>query len=184
MVFDDVRVPKSGLIGQENMGWTYAKYLLEWERGAGAWAPRLIADLTHLRQMAASERSDGGRLADDRTFAARLDEAEVELMALEMIELRIMSALSKGGSPGPEASMIKVRGSEAMQKVTTRTMEAIGYYAAPLTIHEARQHNQQPVGPDYAPPAAPHYLNARAGSIYAGTNEVQRDIMAKLVLGL
>jgi len=182
--FDDVRVPKSGLIGEENMGWTYAKYLLEWERGAGAWAPRLIADLTHLRHMAASERSDGGRLADDRAFAARIDEAEVELMALEMIELRIMSALSKGGSPGPEASMIKVRGSEAMQKVTTLTMEAIGYYAAPFTIHEARQHNQQPVGPDYAPPAAPHYLNARAGSIYAGTNEVQRDIMAKLVLGL
>jgi alkylation response protein AidB-like acyl-CoA dehydrogenase len=182
--FDDVRVPRSGLIGEENMGWTYAKYLLEWERGAGAWAPRLIADLRQLRRIAARERADGRRLADEPGFAARMDEAEVELMALEMIELRIMAALSRGGSPGPEASMIKVRGSEAMQRLTALTMEAVGHYAAPFTIHDARRHNQKPVGPGYAPPAAPHYLNARAGSIYAGTNEVQRDIMAKQVLGL
>ncbi|MBI1180180.1 MAG: acyl-CoA dehydrogenase [Alphaproteobacteria bacterium] len=182
--FDDVRVPKSGLIGEENKGWTYAKYLLEWERGAGAWAPRLVADLKHLRRIAAAERSGGARLADEAGFAAALNELEVDLMALEMIELRIMSTLSKGGSPGPEASMIKVRGSEAMQRLTTLTMETVAYYAAPHTIHDVRRHNQSPIGPAYAPATTPHYLNARAASIYAGTNEVQRDIMAKLVLGL
>ena len=182
--FDDVRVPKSGRIGEENMGWTYAKYLLEWERGAAAWSPRLIADLKHLRHIARQENANGRRLADDPAFAARTDDIEVELMALEMIELRIMSVLSKGGSPGPEASMIKTRGSEAMQRLTTLTMEATAYYAAPFTIHDLRGHNHVPIGPSYAPPAAPHYFNARAGSIYAGTNEVQRDIMAKLVLGL
>jgi alkylation response protein AidB-like acyl-CoA dehydrogenase len=182
--FDDVRVPKSGLIGEENKGWTYAKYLLEWERGAAAWSPRLTADLVHLRRIAGQERAGGSRLSEDDGFAARINGLEVQLMALEMIELRIMSILSKGGSPGPEASMIKTRGSEIMQQLTTLTMEAVAYYAAPFTIHETRAHNRGAVGPGYAAPAAPHYLNARAGSIYAGTNEVQRDIMAKLVLGL
>ena len=182
--FDDVRVPKTGLLGDENNGWTYAKYLLEWERGSGSWSPRLMADLNRIRRIAGEEQADGTVLASDPAFQARITDLEIELLALEMIELRIMSALSKGGSPGPEASMIKTRGSEAMQRVTTLMMEVFGYYALPFTIHEGRDSNLPPAGPADAPPATPHYFNARAASIYAGTNEVQRDIMAKQVLAL
>ncbi|MDX1581266.1 MAG: acyl-CoA dehydrogenase family protein, partial [Alphaproteobacteria bacterium] len=181
--FDDVRVPKSQRIGEEGHGWTYAKYLLEWERGAGSWSPRLKAEVNRLKDICRDEHAYGASLAEAEEFASRVANLEVRLNALEMVELQIMSALSQGRSPGPESSMIKTRGSELLQEVTTLTMEATGYYGLPFTHLDKHQRNV-PIGPDYASHAAPHYFNARAASIYAGTNEIQRDIMAKTVLGL
>lgn len=182
--FDDVRVPKAGRIGEEGMGWTYAKYLLEWERGSGSWAPRLAAAVRRLKATTELEWAGGHKLAEDPAFQRNIAALDVEIMSLEHTELRITAALSKGGSPGPEASLLKTRGTEILQQVTELTMEAMGNYAAPFTVHSPPSGNEPPIGPDYAAPAAPHYFNARAASIYAGTNEVQRDIIAKKVLGL
>ena len=184
--FDNVRVPKSNLVGPENEGWTVAKYLLEFERGGTAHGATLRAALKRLRHIAAQEcAGDGGRLIDDTAFQRKIAEAEIEATAMEFTEHRIMSALSSGQNPGSAASIIKTRGTETHQKITELGVEAIAYYAAPHVI-EARTWGSsvKPVGPDHALIVMPDYLNTRASSIYGGTNEVQRNIMAKVVLGL
>jgi acyl-CoA dehydrogenase len=183
--FDNVRVPKANRIGEEGKGWTYAKYLLEFERG-GSYSARLKVALDGIRRMARAETDDAGQpLIEDPTFRGKIDEAEIELLGLEMTEHRIMAALSKGGSPGPESSLLKTRGSETQQRLTEIAIEAVGKWGVPFLRGEAAPAgNQPPVGPDYAGRVVPHYLNTRAASIYGGSNEIQRNIMAKLVLGL
>ncbi len=183
---DDVRVPQANRIGDENQGWTVAKYLLEFERGGAAYAPGLQVALANLRRIAGLERAaDGRALSADPTFATRLAEAEVEVTALEFTEKRIMSALSQGQNPGSASSMFKLRGSELIQKIAELSVEAIAYYAAPFQP-EARVlgSNVDPVGPGHAVTVVAKHLNSRATTIYAGTSEVQRNIIAKLVLGL
>ena len=173
-------------VGEENQGWTVAKYLLEFERGGTAYGPGLAQALTRVREIAAAEPAAGGEtLAQDDGFRRELDEAEVALTAVAMTEQRVMSALSQGQNPGAASSMLKVLGSEMNQRVATLALEAIGYYAAPFQP-EARApgSNVSPIGPEHAVPVMPKYLNTRAHSIYAGSNEIQRNIMAKLVLGL
>ena len=184
--FDNVRTPIANRIGPENAGWTVAKYLLEFERGGEAYTPNLYARLDDLRRIVREEAADGsGKLAAERSFAERLAETEMEIQALEMIELQVLSDLSKGKNPGAASSAMKIRGSETSQKIDHLGIEALAWYAAPFEP-EARMlgHNEPTVTPEWGTTAMPLYLNNRAASIYAGSNEVQRNIIAKAVLGL
>jgi alkylation response protein AidB-like acyl-CoA dehydrogenase len=183
--FDDVRVPKSGRLGEENQGWTVAKYLLEFERGGGS-APGLKIALGRLREMARAERSDdGAALLDDSDFRARLAELEVRVEAIEMTEHRVLADLAGGRNPGPASSMLKTQGTEAVQAIDELAIEAAQHYAF-VDQFEARKPgaNVAPVGPRHSLLAMPRYLNNRAASIYGGSNQVQRNIMARLILGL
>lgn len=183
--FDDVRVPKANRLGEENDGWTVAKYLLEFERG-GSSAPGLKATLGRLRQAAAAE-GDGATtpLIEDPAFRAKLAAAAIRLDAIETTELRVTCALAAGKNPGPASSMLKAQATEAMQHLDELAIEAAAYYAA-VDQPEARApgSNLAPVGPAHWLQAMPRYLNNRAGSIYGGSNEIQRGIIARLVLGL
>jgi len=184
--FDNVRTPIANRIGPENEGWTVAKYLLEFERGGDAYTPNLYARLDDVKRIARAEEADGaGRLIDEPNFKQRLAETEIAIEALEMIELQVLSDLSKGRNPGAVSSSMKIRGSETLQALDHLGVEALAYYAAPHEP-EARLlgHNEPTVTPDYGITAAPLYLNNRAASIYAGSNEIQRNIVAKAVLHL
>jgi len=182
--FDNVRVPVANRIGEEGKGWTYAKYLLEFERG-NAYAPGLMNALQKVRKIAAAELSDQGEpLIRDPDFQRKLAEMEIRIEALNATELRIFSAMGSGQPVGPASSMLKCAGSEAQQAITELALEAVGGYAAPFIQDTWAVTNEPRPGPDYAAPAAPSYFNYRKASIYAGSNEIQRNIMAKLVLGL
>ncbi|MBS0409125.1 MAG: acyl-CoA dehydrogenase family protein [Proteobacteria bacterium] len=183
--FDGVRVPKANRLGEENDGWTVAKALLEFERGGGGAAGHKVA-LARLRRMATAEAADGGsRLLDDADFTAKLAALEIAIEAIEMTEHRVLAAFASGQSPGPASSMLKTQSTEAMQKIDELAIEAAGFYAG-VDQFEARQAgaNVEVVGPRHSLTTMPRYLNNRAGSIYGGSNEIQRDIMARLVLGL
>ncbi len=184
--FDNVRTPIANRIGPENEGWTVAKYLLEFERGGDAYTPNLHARLDDIKRIARDEAADGaGRLIDERSFAERLAEAEMDIAALEMIEMQVLSDLSRGRTPGAVSSSMKIRGSETLQKLDHLGVEALGWYAAPFEP-EARLigHNAPTVTPEAGITAMPLYLNNRASTIYAGSNEIQRNIIAKAVLRL
>jgi alkylation response protein AidB-like acyl-CoA dehydrogenase len=182
--FSDVRVPQTNRIGKENEGWTYAKYLLEFERG-NAYAGSLQAALERVRQIAGQELDGRRPLLQDQGFRAKFNRLEIETRAVEMTELRILSTLSTGGRPGPESSILKCRGTEVLQAISELAVEAAAYYAAPFD-HRVLDYgaNQPTVGPDYAAPITGRYLNLRKSSIYGGSNEIQRNIVAKLILGL
>lgn len=180
--FDNVRVPVANRIGEEGKGWTYAKYLLEFERG-NAYAPGLKTALAKARRLAQYEG-----VANDPDLARKFAEMEIRIAALDATELRIFSSLSSGKSVGAASSMLKCAGSEAQQAISELALEAIGHYAQPFVADtwaevQGRSNAPRP-GPDYAAPVAPAYFNYRKTSIYAGSNEVQRNIMAKMVLGL
>ncbi len=182
--FDDVRVPQKNRVGEENDGWTVAKYLLEFERG-GSYSAGLEVSLDKVKETASMERQDGQSLKADPDFLRKLAELEIQITSLKYTEHRVMSELSQGQNPGPASSMLKANGSETSQMVLELGMEAIGFYAAP--DQKAARHpnaNVELIGPDYALTPMPRYLNFRASSIYGGSNEIQRNIMAKLVLGL
>lgn len=184
--FDNVRTPVANRIGPENAGWTVAKYLLEFERGGEAYTPNLYARIEDVRRIAKEEAADGsGRLIEERGFAERLAETEMEIQALEMIEMQVLSDLSKGHNPGAISSAMKIRGSETLQRLDYLGVEALAWYAAPFEP-EARLlgHNEPTVTPEAGLTAMPLYLNNRASTIYAGSNEIQRNIIAKAVLGL
>jgi alkylation response protein AidB-like acyl-CoA dehydrogenase len=181
--YDDVKVPKENLIGKENEGWTYAKYLLEFERG-NAGAPGLKRAIKKIRSIASETDLSGARLIDDVSFRSRLDDLEIQATAMEFVELRIFSALSSGARPGPESSMLKCRTTDLQQTISELSVEALGYYAMPFIRDTWANTNEPRPGPEYAAPIAPYYFNLRKASIYAGSNEIQRNIMAKAVLGL
>jgi alkylation response protein AidB-like acyl-CoA dehydrogenase len=184
--FDNVRTPVANRIGPEDAGWTVAKYLLEFERGGDAYTPNLYARIEDVRRIAREEAADGsGRLIAERAFAERLAEAEIAVQALEMIELQVLSDLSKGRNPGTVSSQMKIRGSETLQALDHLGVEALAWYAAPFEP-EARMlgHNEPTVTPGYGVTAAALYLNNRAATIYAGSNEIQRNIIAKATLAL
>jgi len=183
--FDNVRVPKSGRLGEENDGWTVAKYLLEFERG-GSSAPGLRGGVARLKAMAADEVSDeGSPLIDDPDFRLRLAEAEILVESIEITEHRVMSALAGGKNPGPASSMLKTQSTECTQRLDELAIEIANHYAA-VDQPGAREpgSNQPSIGPDHSLVAMARYLNNRAASIYGGSNQIQRDIMAKLVLRL
>jgi alkylation response protein AidB-like acyl-CoA dehydrogenase len=183
--FDAVRTPQADRLGEENQGWTVAKRLLEFERGGG-YAAGLHAGLERLRTFAEAEAGDEtGRLIDDPHYRRRLAEAEIAALAIDITERRALSALAAGGAPGPTSSMLKTQGSELLQRLDGLGVDALGLYAAPHQP-EAREagSNATPIGPEHGLTAMARYLNNRAASIYGGSNEIQRDIIAKLVLGL
>ena len=183
--FDNLRVPSRNVIGKVNEGWTVAKYLLEFERGGDAYTPNLYARLDDVRRIAQSERHDGERLIDDPSFARKLSEAEIDIRALEMVEYQVLSDLSRGRNPGAVSSLMKVRGSETLQAIDVLGIEALGYYAAPFEPDALLVGRNEPTfAPDYGLTAMPLYLNNRASTIYAGSNEIQRNIISKMVLGL
>jgi alkylation response protein AidB-like acyl-CoA dehydrogenase len=186
--FDNVRVPVANRIGKEGEGWTYAKYLLQFERG-NAYAPGLQAQLNKVRKIAALERSDrGGSMLSDPDFRRRLSEIEIKVEALNATELRVFSGRANGEAMGAVSSMLKLEGSQMQQAVTELALEAVGVYKQPFvrdTWEMLRPGgNTFRAGPDYAATIAPQYFNYRKTSIYAGSNEIQHNIMAKLVLGL
>jgi alkylation response protein AidB-like acyl-CoA dehydrogenase len=193
--FDDVRVPKSNVIGAIDDGWTVAKYLLEFERGGGATAPALQVMADNIAEAAAGRPGDdGGRLVDEPAFASRLADARIRTEVLEILEFRVLATVVSGGNPGPASSMLKVLSTELSQTLTELALVAAGPQGRVYQPHATR-----PGGPiaEFVPPAdgyvsgqswqavAPlRYFNDRAGSIYAGSNEIQRNILAKAALGL
>jgi alkylation response protein AidB-like acyl-CoA dehydrogenase len=180
---DNVRVPVANLIGEENKGWTVAKYLLGHERTGIAGVARSKRGIERLRELAAGELADDAQpLINDSDFRRKVAELEVDLAALEYTELRSLASESKGKGPGPEASLLKVKGTEVGQRLTELTLEAAAHYGAPYA--RGMGGNIGPIGPDYAGKAAPTYLNMRKTSIFGGSNEIQRNIIAKAVLGL
>ena len=181
----DVRVPVEHRIGEENRGWTYAKFLLGHERFGIARLSDSKARLSWLKDIARRHRVGAGVLADDAEFMRTVAETEIELTALEYTELRALMSAEQGKAPGMEANMLKIRGTDVQQKISEMLMKAMGYYAAPW-LPEALEHgwNEAPVGPDGAAGLAPAYFNMRKTSIYGGTNEIQRNIIARMVLGL
>ena len=186
--FDNVRVPVANRIGEEGQGWTYAKYLLQFERG-NAYAPGLSNQLAKVKTIAGIERSDrGGRMLDDPDFRKKLTEVAIKVEALNATELRVFAGRAAGEAMGATSSMLKLEGSQMQQAITELALEAVGVYAAPFvqdTWAEIEGRTNTPrAGPEYAATAAPHYFNYRKTSIYAGSNEIQHNIMAKMVLGL
>jgi len=175
--FDNVRVPIENRIGEENKGWTYAKVLLTHERTAIAGVAQSKKGLQKLKEFAAQEKVGAGVLADDPLFTAKIAKVEIDLMALEYTELRAIASVSAGGAPGPESSILKIRGTEIQQAVSELTIEACGHYANVINDGEA-------IGNDMSWVASAKYLYGRASTIYGGSNEVQKNIIAKMVLGL
>lgn len=183
--FQNVRVPVENRIGEENKGWTYAKFLLGNERQTIADVAPSKQRLRRLKELAGQEMAYGVPLLENTDFRRNLAEVEVELTAHEMTSLRFLAAEAGGKPVGPEASVLKIRGSEIRQRLTTLTLEAYGYYAGPLAQDiSAELRNEPPVGPAGAAAATSDYMFSRASSIYGGTNEIQKGILAKMVLGL
>jgi len=182
--FDNVKVPLSNLVGPENQGWTVAKYLLGHERTNIADIGRAKHQLARIKEIAAAERADGGTLLENAEFRDRIADVELDLIALDATILRIVAAEASGKPPGAEASLLKIKGSELQQALTELLIEAVGYYGFPYNP-EAMEHgwNEPPIGPDYAATLAPSYFNMRKTTIYGGSNEVQRGILAKFVMG-
>jgi acyl-CoA dehydrogenase len=174
--FDDVRVPQTNRLGPENEGWTAAKYLLEFERGGGGAATRLNIELDDLKAIARIERDGHGPLLfDDPAFAARINALEVRVMALEFTELATLARMSGTGSPGAAASLLKNVSVDIGQEIEHARLEAIAYYGLPQRALFVPAHADRVTG---------RYLNGRAASIFGGSKEVQKNIIAKGVLGL
>ncbi len=184
--FTDVRVPAENLVGEENMGWTYAKYLLGHERMGTANVAASKRAVAALWNIARNEPGDDGEpLSMDPDFTARLSETEVKLMALEMTEARCLSELMAGNHPGDAASMLKILGTEVTQSLEMLRVEAVAHYALPFLPESTMPgSNEAPIGPDHAMRGMMRFLYGRAHSIYGGTNEVQRNVIAKGVLDL
>ena len=180
--FDNVKVPVENLVGEENKGWTYAKYLLTHERTNIAGVGASQAGLDTVKRMARAEMQGGRPLIANPHFAARLAQAEIDLKALATTNLRVISQTAKGGAPGLEASMLKVKGTIIRQEINDLARRAAGPYAMPFPS-EAVEGDNDPIGPDYAGKTAAQYFNNRKLSIFGGSNEIQRGIIAKVSLG-
>lgn len=184
--FEDVRVPVANLVGEENQGWEVAKYLLEFERGGQNYTIDLKKQTARIRRQAAAElAADGRPVLSNQAFQCRLAELEIDMLALEATELRIKGALESGANPGALSSLTKVVGTELSQKFNQLSLDATGEQAVPFQPEALDPTGNVPFrGPDYALTAMAEYINNRAATIYGGTAEIQREIIAKHVLSL
>ena len=171
----DVKVPVENRIGEEGKGWTYAKGLLQHERTGLAGISRSIVALETLKRQAQSVPRGNGTLMDDPAFKSKVAELEIDLLAVEFTELRSLAAAASGDDPGPESSILKLKGTEIQQRIQKLTVEAGGVYSAAWGV---------PVGHKFARSGMQGYLGGRANTIYGGASEVQKDVIAKNVLGL
>ena len=177
--FEDVAVPAANLVGEENRGWTYAKFLLGHERSNIAGVGIAKRELARLKQIAAAEMKRGRPLLEDPLFAAKVAQVEIDLMALEITNLRVLSAEREKREEkalGPEASILKLKGTEIQQTISELKMQAVGAYALPFS--------REPAGPDHAVALGAGYCNLRKLSIFGGSNEIQKNIIAQMILGL
>ncbi len=183
--FDNVRVPVGNRIGDENRGWHYAKMLLQHERTNTALVGDSKRRLAKLRRMAAETPDGDGSLLDNAAFASKLADVEVELLALEYTELRELSAVSTGRAPGPESSILKLLGTRIAQSIDDLLVETAGYYSLPFVKGQFElDFSGETVGPGTASDTGPRYFNNRKLTIFGGSNEIQKNIICKHVLGL
>ncbi len=186
--FDDVRVPVENRVGEENRGWDYAKFLLGNERTNIARVGVSKQRIRRLKELAALERIGDVPILETPRFREKLAAVEIELKALELTQLRVVAAARdrSDGKPDPASSILKIKGSEIQQATTELLMEVVGPYALPYRLDEedgVEGGNEPSIGPDYAATAAPTYFNWRKISIYGGSNEIQKNIVAKAILG-
>ena len=183
--FDNVKVPVENRVGEENMGWTYAKFLLGNERTSIANIGQAKRRMEQIKTAARAELMDGEPLIEDRIFARKIADLEVKLMALEYTQFRLLADEEAGRDVGAVASVLKIRGTELTQAQTEVEIEAMGHYAIPYPEEFYQPGaNIPPIGPDHAPAAMLDYLTQRSLSILGGSNEIQRNIISKAVLGL
>ncbi|HEY4863574.1 MAG TPA: acyl-CoA dehydrogenase family protein, partial [Xanthobacteraceae bacterium] len=186
--FDDVRVPAENLVGEENKGWDYAKFLLGNERFGIARVGLSKERIRRLKELASIERVGDKPMIEDERFRTKIAAVEVELKALEMTQLRVVAAAKNGNGnkPDPASSILKIKGSEIQQTISELLFEVVGPYGLPYQPEQIEDDrvNESPIGPDYAAPLAPTFFNWRKISIYGGSNEIQKNIIAKAILGL
>ncbi|MES2047502.1 MAG: acyl-CoA dehydrogenase family protein [Pseudomonadota bacterium] len=181
--FDNVKVPVQNLIGEENKGWTYAKYLLGHERTNIAAIGQAKRELLFLKKIATQHFKNGKPLIDDPVYATKIASLEIELMALEITVLRVISQDS--GRPGPESSLLKIKATEIQQRLTELMVEALGPYSLPFDVAFMEGETEHSVmDDDDAAPLASYYFNYRKTSIYGGSNEIQKNIITQMILGL
>ena len=183
--FTDVKVPVENLVGEENKGWTCAKYLLTYERTGIAGVGFSMAALEKLKVIADKVMKNGKPLRQDPLFATRMARVEMDLENMKTTNLRVIAAVAGGGVPGAESSMLKIRGTEIRQELLSLIRRAMGPYALPFI--EAAQYEgyvDEPVGQKEAATAAANYFNYRKLSIFGGSNEIQKNIISKMILGL
>ena len=180
VVFENVRVPMSNRIGEQDKGWTYAKALLAHERTGIAGVADSIRNLNQVRQLAGQEVNGGKSLACDSMFQNRLSNIEIDLMALEYTELRVLATVAAGGAPGAESSMLKIKGTEMQQAIQCLRMEVAAYYQGVLP----NDMDAEQLGHSFGSDARQAYMYGRAATVYGGSNEIQKNIIAKAVLGL
>src|SRR2546423_1715631 len=188
--FDNVQVPVENLVGEENKGWTYAKFLLSHERTNNAGIGNCKRALKRLKEIAMRQLHNGRPLIEDSRFRDSIARVELELVALEITNLRVLSALAtQSRAPGPEVSLLKIKGSEIIQQLAELQMHALGHDALPY-LREALEVDWVPAPlladhyADFAPPLTGQYFNYRKTTIYAGSTEIQKNIISKLILGL
>jgi len=183
--FENVEVPVANRVGEENKGWTYAKYLLGHERTGNAGVGYCKRWLKQLKQVAMTQQSNGKPLLEDTRFRDKVAQVEIDLMALELTNLRVIAADAEKKGPGPEASMLKVKGTEIQQALTELFMQALGHHALPWQPAALDYgYDGEVAGPEHGVSATGDYFNYRKASIYAGSNEIQRNIISKMMLGL
>ena len=181
--FENVLVPRDNLIGEQDKGWTYAKALLAYERTGMAEVADSKRLLRTLKQRATEEVNGGQAMINDPIFQLRLSDIEMELMALEYTELRVFASMAGGGMPGPESSLLKIKGTEIAQAIHELQLQLAGSYGGALQAVEGDLTGEE-LGHGFAGEARGRYMYGRAATIYGGSNEVQRNVIAKAVLGL
>lgn len=182
---ENVKVPVENRVGEENKGWTYAKFLLGHERTNIAGVGASKRELGKLKDIARKEMKNGKPLIQDPYFAARIAQIEIDLMALEITNLRALADESQKKAPGPEASILKLKGTEIQQALSELMMYAVGPYALPFQRESFDMPKpEEVIGPAYAGSLAPTYCNMRKVTIYGGSNEIQRNIISQMILGL
>jgi alkylation response protein AidB-like acyl-CoA dehydrogenase len=178
--FNNVRVPAKNVVGEVGKGWTVAKALLAHERTGIAGVADIKRNMRMIKEAAAKETNGGQRLIDDAGFQQRMADIEVELMALEFTELRTLATMAAGGFPGPESSLLKIKGTELQQATQELRMEMAAYYQGVLSTDM----DPEVLGHSFGSDARRAFMYGRAATIYGGSNEVQKNIIAKYVLGL